>query len=179
MVPIDFAASKHQNRRRHVFLEALNKRPGIYMNPKHRVEKVERDPKAGECPRAPLAHTSVSFQRHYRSKRSSTATRVYGASSRCPYPQASSGVCILPRTVWILIRHHLTRRGRRHTTPKNQRKIRLPGSRQCRDIFSSGLTQIRRRMNTRSPIVETVGHFGLCGPLRVNTQQHYNWLRVM
>jgi hypothetical protein len=114
-----------------------------------------------------LALPSVSFQRHYRPKRSSTATRKYGASSRCPYPQSSTGVCILPRSVEIRIRHHLPRRRHRHTAPKIHWKIRLPGSRQCRDISSSELTLIRRIMHTRSPIVETVGHFGLQPPLRV------------
>jgi hypothetical protein len=150
------------NRRRHDILEPLNKRPGIYKNPKDRVEKVEREAKAGNALALPLP----SFQRHYRPKRSSTATRKYGASSRSPYPQSSTGVCILLHSVEILIRHHLPRRRHRHTAPKIHWKIRLPGSRQCRDISSSELTLIRRIMHTRSPIVETVGHFGLQPPLR-------------
>jgi hypothetical protein len=158
---IDFAASKQQIAGAMTSLNHSTKDQGSTRTLRTEWRRWSAKQKRGNALALPLP------TRHYRPKRSSTATRKYGASSRCPYPQSSTGVCILPRSVEILIRHHLPRRRHRHTAPKIHWKIRLPGSRQCRDISSSELTLIRRIMHTRSPIVETVGHFGLQPPLRV------------
>ena len=109
----------------------------------HGVEKVEREAKAGECPRAPLGHTSGYWQRPYRPKRSSTACTKYGASARWPYPESSDGMRILPTGVEIHRMQQLPRRPHRHTTLKNNLKIRKAPSGQCPPICSSESGAIR------------------------------------
>ena len=131
---------------------------------------MEREAKTGECPRAPLGHTSVSRQRPYPPERSSTATPKYGATPRWLYSLSLGILRILPGRIEIHKRHHIRRRRHRHTAQKIAAKIKNDTSRQRRASVVRSPAPFDEEPCTSSRIQETVGHFGLQHPLRVNRQ---------
>ena len=75
---------------------------------------------------------------------------------------------ILPGRVEIPKISHIRRRRRRHTAQKIAAKIWSDAYRQCRGSIVRSPARFDEKPSTWSRIQETVGHFGLQHPLRVN-----------